>query len=277
VVSEELDGSSWEEFKQDSTRVAADGSTYFIVEWDIPIATESELRSYFENMVAGKMSKSAVRLTPNSGSDTGQCNVNPPPSNCVDDRFSANEQLNLKYCVSTAFGINQGAMVAAMAVAADAWHQVANVSFTYVSTNDSACSQTDNLPASVDFKVAPWTGAGACSYWPRSGVNCVPKTLVFNTSYNFSPMTTTGALTHELGHILGLHHEHSRADAAIPMCTAYEMRYLTAYDSSSIMGYPAVWGGCSIGGGNVLTVSDGIGIRSLYGMPAAWYVPIFGG
>jgi hypothetical protein len=47
----------------------------------------------------------------------------------------------------------------------------------------------------------------------------------------------TGVMTHELGHILGLHHEHVRADPATAGCAVYEMRNRTTWDSASIMGY----------------------------------------
>lgn len=263
---------TFEAFKASAAVPEAAGDLY-LVEWDFPIHGEGELRAYYDARFNSKLSKSAVKLTPNSGADTGQCNVNPPPSTCIDDKFYANEQLNLKYCVSNAFGTNKNAIVTSMAAAGAAWKRVANISFRYISTNDAACSQTDPVPSGVDFKVAPWSSGGACSYWPRSGRACVARTLVYDTSTNFSPNTMTGVLTHEVGHIIGFHHEHMRADVASSGCRAYEMRYLSAWDSVSIMGYPASWGGCSIGGGNSITATDAAGARSLYGMPAAWHVP----
>ena len=262
---------TYEEFKA-KARVSGVSYELYLVEWDFPIRAESELRDYYEARYHGRQSKSAVKLTPQVGPDTLQCNVNPPPANCIDDKFYQNEQLGLKYCVSNDFGANKAAIVSSMADAASAWQQVANVWLRYVSTHDGSCRQTDPVPSSVDFKVSPWSGNGACSYWPYSGRNCVPKTLVYNTSIDFSPNTMLGVLKHEIGHLLGFHHEHRRADAASSGCESYEMRYLTPWDSNSIMGYPTTLGGCAIGGGNTITESDGIGARALYGPPAAWIV-----
>lgn len=262
---------SFEEFR--ASAATEDGDLY-LVEWDYPLHGEAELRAYYDARFNGKISKSAVKLTPDTGVDLGQCNATPTPAYCVDDKFYNNEQLVLRYCVSTAFGAQQATFVSSMASAAEAWQAVANVHFTYVSTDDAHCSKDDALPSSVDFKVAPRDTGGACSYWPKSERACVARTLVYNLNATFTPNTMVGVLKHELGHILGMHHEHLRADAATTACRANEMRYLSPWDSNSIMGYPASWGGCSIGGGNDITATDADGMRQLYGMPTAWHVGI---
>lgn len=269
---------SFEEFEA-RTRVNQGGRQYYLVEWDYPIASKEELwRYYTERFYGGSTEKSAVKTTPEAGVDTLQCNSETPSVTCVDDVYANYGQLGLRYCVSDAFGPDKATIVAAMAVAAESWARVANTSFRYIDTNDADCEQTDAVPAGVDFKVSPWTGGGACSFWPRSGRACVSNTLVYDTLANFFPNTMEGVMRHELGHILGFHHEHMRADAATASCEAFEMRYLTDWDPNSIMGYPAVWGGCSIGGGSEITVDDGVGARQLYGAPARWlpaYDPSF--
>ena len=262
---------TYEEFKA-KARVSGVSYELYLVEWDFPIRAEGELRDYYETHYNGRRSKSAVKLTPQVGPDTVQCNTNPPPANCIDDKFYQNEQLGLRYCVSNDFGANKATIVSNMEQAANGWQQVANIWFQYVPTHDGSCRQTDPVPSSVAFKVSPWSGPGACSFWPYSDGDraCVATTLVYNTSADFSPNTMLGVLKHEIGHILGFHHEHLRADAG--GCALYEMRYLTPWDPNSIMGYPAVWGGCAIGGGNDITKSDGVGARALYGPPAAWII-----
>ena len=68
-------------------------------------------------------------------------------------------------------------------------------------------------------------------------------------------------MAHELGHVLGLRHEHTRPEAG----TCFEdnnWRPLTPYDSASIMHYPQ----CNGTSGNLsMTSQDRAGIRALYG------------
>ena len=263
---------SFEEFKAQS-RVDETNEELYVVEWDYPIHGADALRAYYNATIAGTRAKAAVKLTPSTLPDNGECNVNPPPANCIDDRYYAGEQRNLKYCVSDSFGAQKASVMGALAAAADAWHAVTNAQFIYVPGSDAACGISDPLPSGVTFKVAPTTSyPGACSFWPYSGTACEVNTLIFNVGINFSPRTWDGVFAHELGHILGLHHEHVRPELANNGCAAWELRGLTPPDSSSIMGQPLGQGLCGTGGGNTLTASDGFGIRQLYGAPPAWTV-----
>ena len=64
------------------------------------------------------------------------------------------------------------------------------------------------------------------------------EVLIDCTSFgNINPYTLRGILRHELGHVLGFRHEHTRPEAG----TCFEdnsWRPLTPYDSSSVMHYP---------------------------------------
>ena len=78
-----------------------------------------------------------------------------------------------------------------------------------------------------------------------------------------------GLLTHELGHVLGLRHEHIRPEAEGDCLEGEEWRPLTAYDSDSIMHYPLV----ECGGTGRFPVSfsarDIEGVIQVYGISTA--------
>jgi hypothetical protein len=79
--------------------------------------------------------------------------------------------------------------------------------------------------------------------------------------YSSGSWTPSNIMAHELGHVLGLRHEHTRPEAA----TCFEdnnWRPLTAYDSASIMHYPQ----CNRTSSNLsMTSLDRDGIRKLNG------------
>ncbi|HKY37313.1 MAG TPA: hypothetical protein VJN18_15325 [Polyangiaceae bacterium] len=270
-------------FEEYKSWAKPDGDGY-IVEWDIPLKNEGELRAQYEALFGSDQPKSAVRLTRTSGSGSACPTLS---STCIEDKFYSGQQRDLKYCVDSDFGVLKSNVVAAMAAAAAAWKaptawaDTSHVKLTYVSTHDSACKINSPLPSSVYFKVSRRTGLQddweACAFWPYSGRTCSGldgRTIAFNDGLH-TTSEYAKTLTHEVGHVLGMHHEHQRPDSgAPPSCVGAEMRYLSAFDPNSVMGYPFdPTSGCGFSPGDTVSEGDAIGIRALYGIPVPWHVP----
>jgi hypothetical protein len=263
---------SWEAFQASVAHTAriVDGEERYIVEFDMPVRSR-DLRSYYEQRFVNA-EKSTVDVLSSTGAD----NV-----------WSLSAARNLKYCVSTTFGTNYGRIQTEMKQAVAEWMQAANVRFVYKAGEDSNCVDAN---ANVDLPVMPTAEATACAPFPDpNGLgNCTSegRALVIDiavteailagipfTPYHAQPnVTTQDVLTHELGHFLGLRHEHDRLNYAPDdqYCgkTTAPYRALTAYDSLSIMHY--AWCGGGAGSGE-LTLSDKRGIASIYG-PPVWQV-----
>lgn len=96
----------------------------------------------------------------------------------------------------------------------------------------------------------------------------------------------TGLLRHELGHNLGLIHEHIFAlGYEASDCngdTEAAFRELDDYDANSVMHYPSnsttqfPYSDCKGDAmrNNEVSAGDGRGARALYGPPVSWYVAI---
>ncbi|WP_437621653.1 hypothetical protein [Sorangium sp. So ce1151] len=226
-------------------------SGIYILDGDTPIATREQLeRFYLKHLQNGAL---AVRIDPASG---------------VDDRWSDAQKRNLTYCVSTAFGSNYPIVVAAMASATADWEAAASVDFIHVSAYDGACTASN---AGVIFDVNPTSGQPYLSRaffpsYPRS----IRNILVNSSSFGpIIPYTLAGLLRHELGHVLGFRHEHTRPEAGATSCFEdSNWRALTSYDAASVMHYPQCEG--TNGGDLVLTQRDRDGAMLLYGSPYIW-------
>ena len=221
----------WEEFKAASERII-DGRTYYVVEWDLPIDNERDLRAYYESRIVpsdfdiGMSSKGLIVNL--AGGD--------------DDVWTRTNGVTLKYCISDTFGANKARAQVEMDEATTNWQSVTNVNFVYLANEDATCDPTN---PDIDVPVQPWAGGGACAFFP-SGGGCVPGTLVINFNNldtdpfyqtNAPNVTTTGVFRHELGHVMGFRHEHTRPESG----TCFEdmnWRELTPYDASSVMHYP---------------------------------------
>lgn len=245
VVSEpegaESQSLEWETFL--SMVYQEPGEEIFVVNGDEPVYGAKNLRAFFE-----QLPKEGTLIVNTSGG--------------VDTKWTAQQAVNLTYCVSTTFNADYDEMVQAMNDAAAAWEAAAAVDFIHLTAEDGDCTRTN---PNVLFDVRPVNAFGqylARAFFPnssRSGRNILVDGSAFDVS---EPLTLTGILRHELGHVLGFRHEHTRPEAG----TCFEdnnWRELTPYDSDSVMHYPQCNGTSDFS--LELTALDIQGAAALYG------------
>jgi len=236
---------SWEEFKASAIN---DEGNVFVVNGDEAVEGVEGLRAYYDNFVAN--------------GDVGATQDGLAVYYLgYDVKYSSTQARNLTYCISSStFGSRYSTMVSAMNSATGAWEATANVNFIHSSTYDSNCTASQT---GVFFDVRMVSGQSylARAFFPnssRSGRNVLVDSSSFGS---IAPWTLTGVLRHELGHVLGFRHEHTRLSST----GCYEdgnWRGLTSYDSYSVMHYPQCNG--SQTGDLVLTSMDQTGARALY-------------
>jgi len=278
VIDEALQPSSFESFKESVRHVAPDGDEYFVVEWDLLIGTESELRAYYDAMVAGEQDKGVVFLRPGTTED---------------DKWQGFDKVRLRYCVDThattgfahaSSQVTPATIIAAMEEATRAWERVANVRFQYDPSRNNNCGPTSPVPDNNYFKVArneslPTVIAFTASGQTDGGQD--GRSLGVRSDYitSLAPpgFTWPGTMMHELGHVLGLAHEHNHTNGGD--CTpSFAARNITGeVDLLSIMGYPMGSPGapaCALTTPNLtaLSAGDGYSARQLYGPPPSWHV-----
>ena len=245
---------SYEEFRAHAFE-RPDGT--FIIDGDLPVENEADLRDIYDRAAANY----ALRHE-DDGVASGSQTLIVHQDGGSDDIWNSSEQQNLTYCVSTTdFGAYYNDVVTAMADAATAWENVANVDFR------EDCSGT-NSSTSVHFPViaapasATYVASAFFPYFSNS-----QRVVDMNIDYldgtsTLGVWTVTGVMIHELGHVLGFRHEHTRPDAG----TCFEdnnWRDVTVYDGSSVMHYPHCNG--TQAGDLQITDCDAVGSSTLYG------------
>jgi serine protease len=233
---------SFEEFRALTYHEDFEGGVY-IVDGDTPVIDDKALYEFWESQQQGALIVNRV----------GQS----------DDRWSDAQKTNLTYCISNNFNSWKPSVVDAMKRATETigWETMANVNFTYVPAQDANCTTSN---PNVVFAVKMVSGQ---PYLARAFFPSTPKSardvLVDTSSFGDTGWSLASVLGHELGHVLGFRHEHTRPEAG----TCFEdtkWRPLTPYDNKSIMHYPQ----CN-GGTNALAWSaqDKVGATALYGAP----------
>jgi len=221
-ASQDPGAMTYEEFRQGVFQQPDTG--FFVAFGDLTYENEAQLREAFEQA--------------SSGLGTSQDGLIVYSSGGRDAKWGPTKALNLTYCVSTAFGSRYSTVVAAMNTAAISWESTgARINFIHASAQDNNCSASNN---NVLFDVRPANLGGR---YPATTVigpiasRASRNILIDNTAFAPNIESLAGLMRHELGHILGFVHEHTRPEAR----ACYESstwRPLTPYDSRSAMHYP---------------------------------------
>ena len=255
-LAETTDGlPTWKQYRAEARR-EYDGREFFLVEGDWPVS-EDELRFRYDSLVDGYPLEATDE---DLGRQVAKAVIN--QINGADGVYSTTVANNLTYCVSHNFGNNHARAVSEMEFAAEEWERHAGVDFIYDASHDANCNKFNNA---VHFAVRSWAMSGGCAFAPhREEYGCVERTLVININQidtsGHGEVTSQGVFTHELGHILGLRHEHMRNAGC---AENGDIRLLTAYDSDSVMHYPWCEGGTNTGDLQI-TELDSLGIDEVY-------------
>ncbi len=259
AARESVSSMSFEEFR-DSTPFVEETGKYY-VNGDTPIRNEKLLREFWQRNVAN--------APPMPDGDIPEFAIITVGG--LDQIWTVRQRHALTYCVSTAFASRHGSVVAEMQAATAAWEAVADLQFHYIQSEDQDCGTSNEQ---VMFDVRPVNANGAflaAAFFPNDP-RAERSVVIDASSFGLDPnqaLTLRGILRHELGHVLGGRHEHTRPEAG----TCFEdqdWRGVTNYDAFSVMHYPQCNG---LGDWTLrLTESDKNGIACIYGAAAGFSI-----
>lgn len=171
------------------------------------------------------------------------------------------DRQELTYCISNRFKELKPKMIKVMEIATSDWMSGGNFQFRYVPEADETCDHRKG--PKTRFRIAintsrryPYAGRAFFPYDER-------VTVTLKKTYVEKDMDEILRLTrHELGHVLGLRHEHIRYENPRREQCQEDDNFdaVTDYDSSSIMHYSR----CGGIGGMELSEADLLGVGKLY-------------
>ncbi len=218
---------------------------YFVADHDLPAQTAAEARL---------LNEGDDQRTAEQGLTVAQVAGR-------DDVWPKTVRHQLTYCIDVSgFGAHAPTVKRALEAAAADWQSAADVTFEHVASEDDRCSRK-NTQVVFDVRPVKHRAYLARSFFPSQGRGMRELLIDSSALPPTKPWSLTGVLRHELGHVLGLRHEHTRFEDN-PCFEDDHWRALTTYDSKSVMHYPQCAGANT--GDLVLTERDRRGVASLY-------------
>lgn len=283
-------GMSFQEFEEKyRAPMGGEYAETYIVDGDHFVSSRAELLVYYRSRVGARQEglqsqRSELSIDLRAGRQR--------------DTWSDAQKQNLTYCVSTRFETEHGReayaqVVAAMKEATTQWSAAANVRFLYAQERDGDCDPLKAEPSAEEvlFSVEPKPDlpADAVAFYPEDDVtyrririnwNQLQGSLQESANFHEHPLTLTGTLIHELGHVLGFRHEHISDPSGSNESDGKQKRLgttlhedwemLTPHDQCSAMHYRSIFGPGhprTCRADYALTACDQYGVGLVYGPP----------